>query len=251
MDARKAAPWSEARRTLARPLSRRAVWLTLTVMGVSALVAGGDVRAAAPVKLTKYAGIHPLAPHAGEFCYIDLLHVHAQAPSDMRAYRVLPDQRHVFVGDEAAMGYEGAKHAYFGPHPLTVAGAAPQEPLYCYLRGAHFHAAPPTPAAAFVMKDGVFWYTGPFAPSFERDRFNVWVNDVRPIAAYRPPPVELAAAPKGYQLPAAVTPAVPALPAAAPPPATGSTSRTKGAGISPAGKAKAKPTPAATEGATP
>ncbi|MBC8132042.1 MAG: hypothetical protein H7X95_03600 [Deltaproteobacteria bacterium] len=171
-------------------------------------------------KTIKYGGIHPLAPHAGDFCYIDMVHVHAQAPSDMRPYRVLPDGAHLFVGDEAALGYSGAKHAYFGPHPVSMPGpAASAAPLYCYLRGPHFHASAPSPAASFVVKNDVAWFTGTFPAEFERDRFNVWVNDVRAIVGYQPPPVDIGAAPSGYHVPGTVDVPAPRVLVPEPPPA--------------------------------
>ncbi|MEO7667797.1 MAG: hypothetical protein ABIW57_00570 [Polyangia bacterium] len=177
--------------------------LLTRVLTVGVVLCGLSLPALA-AKTFKYRGIHPLPPHAGEFCYIDFFHVHAHAPSDMRGYRVLPNQEHLFVGDEVALGYQGSKYAYFGPHALTVADAPKGQALYCYLRGPHFHASAPAPGSGFLEKDGVAWYTGAFGPEFDRDRFNVWVNDVRPIASYRPPQVDISAAPPGYQLPATV-----------------------------------------------
>lgn len=199
-------------------------WRSLALGRFAVLVlAGAAVTVIVPAaslagKSVKYRGIHPLPPHTGEFCAIDFPHVHAQAPSDMRGYRVLAGGEHLFVGDEAALGYTGPKHAYFGPHPIAVSAQPSTEPVFCYLRGAHFHATPPVASAPMVVKEGVAWFTGPFPPEFERDRFNVWVNDIRPIRGYVPPRIPLPAVPPGYRLPAAVevSAPVPSPPAAEP-----------------------------------
>lgn len=214
-------------------------------LGIGALVS--VLGASAPVLakgVTKYRGIHPLPPHGGQFCYIELPHVHARAPSDMRVYRTLPDQQNVFVGDDLALGYDGPKHAYYGPHPLTNAALPATEKFYCYIRGAHYHAAPPAAGSSFVAKDGVSWYIGEFGPEFDREKHNLWINDSGALPTYVAPKATLADAPPGYHLPAQ---AEPPKPPAVTPPAAGK------AGAKPAAKAAAaKPAPAtANKAATP
>ena len=156
--------------------------------------------------VTKYRGIHPLPPHGGAFCYLSIPHVHARAPSDMRVYRTMPDQENVFVGDDVALGYDGAKHAFFGPHPLSNPALPSTEKFYCYIRGAHFHATAPAAGPSFVSKDGVAWYVGEFGPEFEREKHNLWINDSGALPSYVPPKVTLADAPPGYHLPALAEP---------------------------------------------
>jgi hypothetical protein len=163
-----------------------------------------------PPALVTYRGIHPVSPHMGAFCYIKAVHVHRVAPADMRVYVVLPGQQNLFVGDPVALGYEGPRFGYFGPHPLVVPAAAPggapgtasgsplMAPIYCYLKAAHYHADPPPAARPFVEQAGVFWYMGPATPDFERERFRTWINEAAPIAGYHAPVADLTAAPPGY-----------------------------------------------------
>jgi hypothetical protein len=155
-----------------------------------------------PSGIVRYRGIHPLSPQVGEFCYIDVIHVHNKRPSDLRVYRELPNDEYLFVGDPVGLGYDGPKVPYFGPHPLGVAPSAAGEKLYCYIRGPHFHADKPASTDSFVLKDGVNWFMGSFSPEFERDRHYLWVNDSPAMTSYQPPQVGIASAPPGYRLPA-------------------------------------------------
>ena len=170
----------------------------------------------APVGVARYRGIHPLWPQTGGFCYIDVPHVHNKRPTDLRTYRVLPGEENLYVGDPVALGYDGTRYPYFGPHPLAAAGLSASEPVYCYLRGPHFHAEQPPAGASFVFKAGVYWFIGTFLPAFERDLYNMWVNDAPVLTSYEPPQVSLADAPPGYVQPAAlrVKPVVPGAPGA-------------------------------------
>jgi hypothetical protein len=163
------------------------------------LAAPSSSRADGP--MVRYRGMHPLSPHQGAYCYVDALHLHRVTPPDMRVYVVLKDGENVFVGDPVALGYDGPKFGYFGPHPLAVAtagataGATEAPPIFCYIAGPHFHATPPPPSPAMVQKDGVYWYVGPPPPS---DPARLWVNEVHGIANYSPPKVSVSAAPPGY-----------------------------------------------------
>jgi hypothetical protein len=172
------------------------------VVGIGLVVgAGGAVRVSSPAlasgQMVAYQGLHPLSPHQGAFCYIDVAHVHRVPPPDMRVYAVRKDKErsYVFVGDPVALGYDGPKVGYFGPHLLSVPGLPPGERMFCYISGAHYHAVAPGDPAAFVLKDGVYWYKGDAPPI---DRARAWVNEVHPIQGYAPPKVALAAAPPGY-----------------------------------------------------
>lgn len=216
------------------PAAAFAVFTALCLLAAAPVLAKG---------VTKYRGIHPLAPHGGQFCYVEAAHVHGRAPSDMRVYRTLPDQQNVFVGDDVALGYDGAKHAYFGPHPLANAALPSNEKFYCYIRSAHYHAEPPPASPSFVMKDGVAWYVGEFGPEFEREKHNLWINDSGALPTYEPPKATLADAPPGYHLPVLAEP--PPRPGTTPAAPTGGKPAAK-----PAAKAPPKAKPAA-PGATP
>lgn len=175
-------------------------------MAFIALLISASAPAAAeqPPALAKFSGFHPLWPQTGGFCYIGFSHLHSKGPTDRRVYRELPSGEHVFVGDPVALGYTGPKFAYFGPHPLAVAGLPLPGTTYCYLRGPHFHASAPAPGPSFVLKNGAYWFVGEFSPQFEKDSYNVWMNDSPVLTEYKPPPVTLADAPPGYRLPEAV-----------------------------------------------
>ena len=190
-----------------RPLSKR---IHRTVFTLALILAAGlcsvpflRLLAAEPPGVVKYRGIHPLFPHNGAFCYIDVSHVHRNRPSDLRVYRVLPNDEYLFVGDPVALGYVGPTRAYFGPHPLAFAGLPASAQISCYLRGPHFHAGESEPSKSFVSKNDVLWFVGSFPPEFERERHYLWINLSWAIENYRPPKVTLADAPNGYRFPAA------------------------------------------------
>lgn len=207
----------------------RAAYTALALAG--ALTAGGAAHADGP--MPRYHGMHPLSPHQGAFCYIDAPHVHRVPPPDMRVYLVLKNGENLFIGDPVALGYDGPRFGYFGPHPLTVPGLADAPPIFCYITGPHYHATPPQRSPEMVEKAGVSWYLGQLPPPADPSR--VWINEVHAIAGYTPPKVDLTMAPPGYH-PFTVMPPAPVV--AAPPPsvkaeaakhprrpATGSTSR--------------------------
>jgi len=170
--------------------------------------------------MARYQGMHPLSPHQGAFCYIDAFHMHRVPPPDQRVYLVLKDGTNVFIGDPVALGYDGPKFGYFGPHPLAIADAQGLPPTFCYISGPHYHAAPQPPSPSLVEKDGVTWYLGALPPPADPGR--VWINEVHPIASYVPPKVDVSMAPPGYHpfpygLPAtAPVPPSPAAPKAKP-----------------------------------
>ncbi|MES1204746.1 MAG: hypothetical protein ABUS79_02300 [Pseudomonadota bacterium] len=219
----------------AAPVARRLLLTCALLSGVA--VSWDPSLAAAAGPLAHYAGIHPLNPHMGAFCVIEVPHVHAEWPPDIRVYRTLPNKTQVFVGDPVALGYDGPTQTYFGPHPLVFHDLSPAETIYCYLRGPHHHTQPPEPPASFVKKDGVNWFVGTFPPEFDRDYSrNDWINEVRGIGTYQPPKVDIAAAPPGYHLPAvldtqAVVPVV--APAANGGAAGGKKSRKPGGAVTP------------------
>lgn len=174
-------------------------WALFVAMTVGVLAWGGlaaPPARGASVAMTKYAGMHPLSPHQGAFCYIDVVHLHRVPPPDTRVYALRKNGEYVFVGDPVALGYDGPKVGYYGPHVLNVPGQPADERLFCYLTGPHYHAVGPGPdASSFVLKDGVYWYQGAAPPV---DRVRAWVNEAHAIKAYQPPKVDLAAAPPTY-----------------------------------------------------
>lgn len=183
---------------------------------------GAATLAFAQSGVAKYRGIHPLSPHQGRFCYIDLPHVHRIPPPDLRVYRVVADNQHVFVGDPVALGYDGLKFTYAGPHPLAMPNAPELAAAYCYIEKPHYHAHAPveTARAAFALKDDVYWTVAAPTPEFEKDRHNAWINQVQPIGGYQPPAVDKASAPPGHQ-PLVLPPAQAAPTAHAAPPGRG------------------------------
>jgi hypothetical protein len=200
---------------------RDIAWASALAAGVLAMVVAPG---AASAQVMDYLGIHPVNPHQGDFCYIDVPHVHAVLPADLRVYRELGRGEYLFVGDPLALGFDGTKYAYAGPHLLAMPDApAAAARFYCYIQRPHYHAHAPAPSAqgSFVLKDGVYWYMGEFGPEFEAGKTNAWINSTGAVAQYRAPPVSTGAEPPGYKGPAVVPPRpvmpIP-LPVPAPPP---------------------------------
>lgn len=230
---------------------RRARATLLRAAAVALFVAASRLGAMSPparadVPMVKYLGMHPLSPHQGEFCYIDAVHYHRFVPVDLRVYVTVnggaKGNGQLYVGDPAWLGYDGPKVGYFGPHPLAAPLAPEAGPLFCYIAGAHYHAAAPPPSTAMVLKDGVYWYLGPPPPA---DVPRSWINEVRSIKGYVPPKVDASSAPPGYRIfdaGAAGAPAVPPKPGAASGPSASAPkgSGAGGAAMVSAAKAKAK-----------
>jgi hypothetical protein len=179
------------------------LWAPRLIAAALSLVAAGGILTGAPgsaradAEMTRYRGIHPVSPHVGGFCYIDAVHVHRVSPPDMRVYVRLKTGEFFFVGDQIALGYDGPKHGYFGPHLIADPMLAGSERIFCYLAGAHYHSYPSPAGPPFVSKDDVVWYVGdPPPPSAERS----WINEVNPaVPGYAPPKVDLSMAPPGYK----------------------------------------------------
>jgi hypothetical protein len=181
--------------------------------GLALALSASAARADGP--MPRYHGLHPVSPHQGAFCYIDVPHVHRVPPPDLRVYLVMKNGEYLFIGDPAALGYDGPKVGYFGPHPLAVPDAPDEPPLFCYIAGPHYHVSAQPPSPTLVEKAGVTWYLGALPPPGDPGR--VWINEVHGVASYTPPRVDLSMAPPGYH-PFQVLPPAPApAPAAAPP----------------------------------
>jgi hypothetical protein len=138
----------------------------------------------------RYVGIHPIAKaDGGGTCYIEAPHVHMY-PADKVRYR---DHRgsNFFVGDPAAHGYDGPKHAYKGHHPINVhavVGDDDTDVEYCYLDGAHYHSFEAPEGPDFKVVGEVAFYVGtPPRPYIEARPAMVQINATyQPLVYERP-----------------------------------------------------------------
>src|SRR3954464_10205993 len=97
------------------------------------------VAGTAEARVVHYMSQHPLPRKIGHgFCYIDVPHFHDFPPSDARLYRVV-DGQYYFVGDPTPFSYDGPKYAYYGGHPVAEEHVSFGAPVYCHLRGPHYH----------------------------------------------------------------------------------------------------------------
>src|SRR5215831_4780124 len=162
----------------------------------AAVIAFVGVEVAAQARAVEYMSQHPLPRKVGRgFCYIDVPHFHDFGPSDPRLYRQVDGQLY-FVGDPAPFDYEGPRYAYYGAHPVVEADVQFGHPVYCYLRGPHYHWYQPAAQASFEMKGGAYWYVGTYPPAFydERPRY-VTVNEAYAPIVYTRPVVDVSVAP--------------------------------------------------------
>jgi hypothetical protein len=163
-----------------------------TIAAVVALGVAGTV--AAERGHVRFIGIHPIAAeYGGGFCYIELPHVHVYEPTRADVLYRPHDDGHYFVGDPVPYGYEGPKHAYYGPHPIAIDH---DDTEYCYLDGPHYHPFGPPDGGSFTLKAGVYFYAGdlPRVYTEQRPRY-VKINAVykplryqRPVVVVAPPP---------------------------------------------------------------
>jgi hypothetical protein len=155
-------------------------------LAVLTLVLG--IAAKAEAHQVRYEGPHPIpAEVGGGYCQIDFPHVHVFEPQRPDVLYRNHDGGYAFVGDPVPYGYEGPKHAYYGPHPLQDERGDVE---YCYIDGPHYHALPPpvTVAASFKLKGGVYFYDGHFPQVYydARPRY-ARINAVyRPLVYTRP-----------------------------------------------------------------
>jgi hypothetical protein len=118
----------------------------------------------------RYEGMHPVpAEYGGGFCEIDFPHVHVFEPQRPDVLYRAHDHGYAFVGDPVPYGYQGPKHAFYGPHPIQDEAGDVE---YCYLDGPHYHSLPPpaTVAASFKLKGGVYFYGGHFPQTYYEAR---------------------------------------------------------------------------------
>lgn len=114
----------------------------------------------------RYEGMHPVpSEYGGGFCEIDFPHVHVFEPQRPDVLYRAHDHGYAFVGDPVPYGYQGPKHAFYGPHPMQDEAGDVE---YCYLEGPHYHSLPPpaTVATNFRLKGGVYFYSGHFPQTY-------------------------------------------------------------------------------------
>lgn len=176
--------------------------LCTIIAGVAAWLAFSTV---AHAKIVDYISQHPV-PHkyGGGFCNIQVAHSHNYEPSDPRMYREIGGQFY-FVGDPTPFKYEGPRHSYYGAHPVVDAEVHLVSPVYCYMKGAHYHWYQPPPQAQFQFTGGAYWYVGSFPKAYydDRPRFAV-VNEVYAPMPYVRPVVDIHVAPPVVQAEVAI-----------------------------------------------
>jgi hypothetical protein len=148
-----------------------------------------------------YLGPHPIPPEfGGGFCYIEFPHVHVYTPTEPQLYRE-HDGAYAFVGDPAPVDdYDGPRVAYYGPHPIppTVVVDDDDQPVYCYIKGPHYHSFSPVVTNGFVDQDNVYYYNAPLGPTYytQRPVYEAPINAYyQPIQYVRPNALE---PPAGY-----------------------------------------------------
>jgi len=170
----------------------------LQISVLAAILLG--VAGTAEARIVHYMSQHPLPRKIGHgFCYIDVPHVHDFGPSDPRMYRDVNGELY-FVGDPAPFDYDGPRYSFYGPHPVVEANVQFGRPVYCYLRGPHYHWYQPPDQAPFQFKGGAYWYTGNYEPAYyqERPRY-VTVNEAYQPITYARPVVDVTVAPPTFQ----------------------------------------------------
>lgn len=176
--------------------------LCTIIAGFAAWLAFSTV---AHAKIVEYISQHPV-PHkyGGGFCNIEVAHSHNYEPSDPRMYREIGGQ-YYFVGDPTPFQYEGPRYSYYGAHPVVDAEVHAGNPVYCYMKGPHYHWYQPPPQAQFQFKGGAYWYVGTFPQAYydERPRFAV-VNEVYTPMPYARPVVDIHVAPPVVQAEVAI-----------------------------------------------
>jgi hypothetical protein len=189
-------------------------------MRIHSLILGAALAAflgaTAEAKQTKYVGVHPISSgQGGGFCYLEVPHVHVYVPAKSEVLYREHDGGHFFVGDPVPYGYDGPKHGYYGHHPVPVDVILEENELdgdeveYCYLDGPHYHHYVPAASTPFVMKGGVYFFSGELPQVYVEAKprlakINVVYKPLRyarPVVVEAPPPeyrgpvVEVVAAP--------------------------------------------------------
>jgi len=152
--------------------------------------------AAAQAMPVEYLSQHPV-PHkyGGGYCTIDVPHTHNYPPDDPRMYREHNGQFY-FVGDPVPFEYDGPRFSYYGAHPVAGAEAHFGHPIYCYIKGPHYHGYQPPPQAQFELSGGAYWYVGNFPPAYYSERPHyATINEAYAPLPYVRPVVDIQVAP--------------------------------------------------------
>jgi len=101
-----------------------------------------------------------------------------------------------FVGDPAPFNYDGPSYSYYGAHPVAEAEVQLGHPVYCYIKGPHYHWYQPPPQAQFQLSGGAYWYVGNFPPAYYNDRPRyATINEAYAPMPYARPVVDVQVAP--------------------------------------------------------
>lgn len=141
-------------------------------------------------KLARFLGAHPLAAPRSGYCYIDTPHTHDYAPDHPVLYQEAGDG-YVFTGDPVPFGYEGDKTVYYGHHPVpsSVEPGPGSQPVFCFIKGPHYHGYRPPEPVGYKTRDNVLFYVGPVPPEVARMRpqqERLLEVEYRPYLAQRP-----------------------------------------------------------------
>jgi len=184
----------------------------LVLVSCFALVAAVSTPAAADPrsshKQVSYVGVHPIPQRTGGgFCNIEGPHVHIYLPDQADVLFRVVGGSYLFVGDPIAYGYDGERHAFYGPHPVPVDELVDRPhdqhdgTVFCYLEGPHYHVYVPPLTMRFAQRGGAYWYIGEWPSTFQTEgpRY-AKINVVyKPLLYSRP--VVTATAPVEYHVP--------------------------------------------------
>lgn len=163
---------------------------------IAAVVLSTGLSSTAHARVVEYVSRHPV-PHkfGGTFCTIDVPHVHNYPPGDPRMFRE-DNGQYYFVGDPSPFSYDGPRYSYYGAHPVVDAEIHFSHPIFCYIKGPHYHWYQPPPQAQFQLSGGAYWYVGTFPQVYydERPRYVV-INEAYAPMPYARPAVDIHVAP--------------------------------------------------------
>jgi hypothetical protein len=216
--------------TLRRCSSALALGLLLVSAAPSLASPPGGLPPGQAKKLARFLGTHPLAAPRSGYCYIDTPHTHDYPPDRPVLYQEAGDG-YVFTGDPVPFGYDGDKTVYYGHHPVptSVELGPGSQPVFCFIKGPHYHGYHPPEPVGYKTRDNVLFYIGPVPPEVARLRpqqERLLEVEYRPYLAQRPqvvvtPPPEWqgpvwVAPPPATVVVAPPAPVVPVVAAAAP-----------------------------------
>ncbi|MFO0575418.1 MAG: hypothetical protein U1A78_15605 [Polyangia bacterium] len=165
-------------------------------LGAAALLAAPPASAVPPgglppgqaKKVARFLGHHPVAGAPGRFCYIETPHTHDYVPDHPALYQEA-DGGNVFTGDPVPFGYQGDKTVFYGHHPVPVEAAPGPAPVFCFLKGPHYHDYPAPELPGYKVKDSVVFYVGPLPPEvavIKPQQERLLEAEYRPFVAQRP-----------------------------------------------------------------